>query len=76
MIQKVICGGVEFHEYMCQNCKNYKGKNICKAFPDGIPSEIKFGRVKHTKPYDGDSGIVFEWKDDIEPYSFDDLIED
>jgi hypothetical protein len=35
----------------------------CKAFPYGIPTEIAYGNIKHTKPYTifgGDNGIQFE----------------
>jgi len=32
----------------------------CEAFPDGIPDEIAYGDVDHTKPYPGDHGIRFE----------------
>ena len=34
----------------------------CKAFPSGIPSDIFTNKVKHTKPYKGDNGIMFEPK--------------
>jgi hypothetical protein len=32
----------------------------CKAFPDGIPSEIAYGDNKHLKPYPGDNGIQYK----------------
>lgn len=34
--------------------------NKCKAFPKGIPFIIMSGGVEHTKPIDGDNGIVYE----------------
>jgi hypothetical protein len=33
---------------------------ICKAFPEGIPDEIAYGKNKHTKPFEGDNGIRYE----------------
>ena len=48
----------------CMYCKHFnnklKTKNVCKAFPDGVPNEILLGEIKHTKPYKGDHGIQFE----------------
>jgi len=35
-------------------------RNICEAFPDGIPLEIIEGINLHVKPYKGDHGIQFE----------------
>jgi hypothetical protein len=32
----------------------------CAAFPDGIPEEILWNEVRHTKPYPGDHGIRYE----------------
>jgi len=32
----------------------------CDAFPDGIPEEILWNRVRHDLPYPGDHGIQFE----------------
>ena len=32
----------------------------CDAFPDGIPDVIWNGEHDHTKPYDGDNGVLFE----------------
>lgn len=34
----------------------------CRAFPDGIPKEILFGDVLHTRPYAGDHGVQFRRK--------------
>lgn len=37
---------------------------VCAAFPNGIPSDIAFGRNKHTKPIFGQSNkIVFDKKE-------------
>jgi len=33
---------------------------VCSAFPDGIPSEIAYGKNLHLKPVEGDNGIQFE----------------
>ncbi len=55
-----------------RKCKNFIGpvwmgggeeteNNICKAFPEGIPNEIAYGRNLHLKPHpDQDNDIVFE----------------
>ena len=32
----------------------------CVAFPNGIPSEIAYGKNNHTKPFPGDNGIQYE----------------
>ena len=32
----------------------------CRAFPDGIPEDIWTGADPHTKPHDGDKGILFK----------------
>lgn len=53
----------------CFDCKHFKVDQVtrtyvCKAFPDGIPADIKFNQVDHTKPYKGDNGIRFEPKDE------------
>ena len=34
-------------------------KAQCEAFPDGIPREIIFNEVDHTKPYPGDGGLLY-----------------
>jgi len=54
-----------------RNCRHFEGARwlgddeptevvVCRAFPDGIPSEIAYGDNPHTEPYRGDSGIRFE----------------
>ncbi len=48
----------------CAFCKHFHRKvytkNACDAFPDGVPTPVIWGDVKHTKPYKGDHGIRFE----------------
>ena len=46
----------------CRNCKHLilNNKKICKAFLNGIPTEILIGKNDHTKPFKGDNGIQFE----------------
>lgn len=34
----------------------------CEAFLDGIPTPIWDNAVRHTAPYPGDNGIMFEPK--------------
>jgi hypothetical protein len=47
----------------CMNCKHFndevQNRNVCKAFPDGIPVKILIGENDHTKPYPGDHGVRF-----------------
>jgi hypothetical protein len=35
-------------------------RHICRAFPNGIPTEIAFGENLHAAPYPGDNGIQYE----------------
>ena len=35
-------------------------RNVCRAFPDGIPEEISHGDNPHLKPVKGDHDIRFE----------------
>lgn len=43
----------------------------CKAYPDGVPTEILNNRVDHRKPYKGDGGVTFKFDAD----SFDEMPE-
>jgi hypothetical protein len=31
----------------------------CEAFPAGLPDDIRFHRVDHTQPVEGDHGLQF-----------------
>ena len=46
----------------CLTCVHIDRKDItkCKAFPRGIPFLIISGGIEHTKPFDGDGGIIYE----------------
>ena len=49
----------------CVDCKNYidknkDGKHYCKAYPNGIPDDMFWNKIKHDKNIDGDNGIKFE----------------
>ena len=38
-------------------------RNVCEAFPDGIPDEIDYGNNKHLEPYAGqENDIIYEKK--------------
>ncbi len=56
----------------CYDCsrlrKTPKGKRgiFCDAFPAGVPAEIMFNRHRHTEPYPGDNGLLFQPKEDGE----------
>lgn len=41
-------------------CKNNINNTTCRAFPESIPYGILINEVGHTKPYEGDHGIVYE----------------
>ena len=52
---------------LCDRCRHLdldaseeKGKIVCKAFPDGIPTKFWHGEVEHRTPEPGDHGIQFE----------------
>ena len=44
----------------CFSCRHYQENWRCAAFPDEIPDDILFNKFDHTKPYEGDNGIMFE----------------
>jgi hypothetical protein len=52
-------------EPICMNCKHYDwDRNLCVAFPKGVPDEILEGENDHSKPLpEQDNDIVFEEKD-------------
>lgn len=53
----------------CVSCKHFNaeesqklGKNVCSAFPLGVPFEIFMGFDDHREPFEGDNGIKWEPK--------------
>jgi hypothetical protein len=44
----------------CLKCVHYIDELTCVAFPERIPNDILYSKVKHTKPYKGDNGIQFK----------------
>lgn len=48
----------------CSTCKHFdlkvQDRNVCAAFPDGIPVGIQLGEIGHQMPVEGDHGIVWE----------------
>lgn len=45
----------------CVTCKRKSPFGpSCAAFPDGIPDEILDGTNRHTEPYPGDGGLIYE----------------
>ena len=59
----------------CEKCRHLlsgeKGEAgyKCKAYPGGIPVEIRSGYVVHNKPFKGDNGIMFEPMEDPNEFS-------
>jgi hypothetical protein len=52
---------------VCTKCKHLNvssamntGWPNCRAFKNGIPKEIWYGKNKHTQPYPNDHGIQFD----------------
>ncbi len=41
-------------------------RNVCTAFPDGIPNKIAYGKNLHLSEVKGDHGILYEKIDDID----------
>jgi len=52
--------GLNIINTLCIECVNYNGAEECRAFPEGIPSDILNGSFVHDKPHEGDNGIQFE----------------
>jgi hypothetical protein len=44
----------------CVLCSHYLRHGRCLAFPDGIPLELRSGKVLHDTPYPGDNGVLFK----------------
>ena len=44
----------------CAVCRHWTIGVCCKAFPDGIPNEIRSGKFDHKQPFPGDNGVRFE----------------
>jgi len=62
-----VDSGRKLHFLSCSHCRHWlgekSGKEICKAYPNGIPPEILAWTLTHCKPYPGDHGMRFEPKD-------------
>ncbi len=54
----------------CAYCKHFDDTRdigmFCKAFPEGIPSDILDRLFDHTKPHPLDNGVQFEQDSDRE----------
>lgn len=53
----------------CRNCYwfNWRDPGTCAAYPEGIPPDLAFTRVKHNVPFEGDNGIQFRpWSDHLD----------
>jgi len=37
-------------------------ERVCPAFPDGIPTQIWYGKYDHKNPFPGDHGLQFKSK--------------
>jgi len=52
---------------LCYECKHRlpEIRLVCKAFPDGIPKEMRDMAHDHRKSYPGDNGFRFEMTDEM-----------
>lgn len=56
---------------VCSRCQHFDEmspfgeRKVCRAFSQGIPAEIWTGQNKHTSPFPGDNGIMFEAHKDV-----------
>jgi hypothetical protein len=60
----------------CLFCKRWDpqiDENVCEAFPEGIPELIWEGKFDHREPFDGDSGILFEARNEKYKKSFEEI---
>ncbi len=48
---------------LCASCTRFDAsitdKNVCEAFPNGIPDVVFFGEVDHRNPVKGDNGLQY-----------------
>ncbi len=57
---RVIMQSTQSTSSQCARCIfKMAGKQVCVAFPRGIPADIITGRFDHMRPHDGDGGIRF-----------------
>lgn len=53
----------------CCYCKHLTPSNWtagCKAFPGGIPDEVLTNSLDHRRPVEGDDGVRFEPRPDVD----------
>ena len=62
---------IPVYSEVCTYCKHWDWESDelrrCKAFPDGIPMEIWMGENDHREPFEGDRGVQFEQREDMQP---------
>ena len=63
LTEDAILRGLDNIDYGCELCVHVHDDGVtCDAFPEGIPIDIFWGSIRHTKPYEGDNGIRFKRK--------------